>query len=265
MTHFATYAGKVIENGYSMNTVVPGRKEHHPGLPRDKHCWQRPTWRDVERLMETHGNCGIGLPTGRFVVVFDFDTECQRLNERLLQMVESICGETPLVRQGKPPRFSAVYAAREPVLSIRLPEVDVLGLMTHCTAYGVHPETGGEYGWLRGHAPHTLPLSKLPKVGNRETLKFMQLVASEMFRDRFFGFELKQDDNFLPLVLASRHVLIKQLASRVFLGKKNARERAHRDLYGSIKSGCWGLTFAPRIEGPIHWKPGANIDGWGQK
>lgn len=263
--HFATYARQVFDNGYSINTVVRGRKDSHPELPRDRYCWMRPQLEDVERVMKTHGDCGLGLPTGRFVVVIDIDTECERLNERLLRIVESICGETPLLRQGRPPRFSAIYSAREPVLSIRLPQVDVLGLMTSCNAYGVHPDTGEEYKWLRGHAPHTLPLSNLPQIGNRETLAFMNLVAGEMFRDRFSGFELKLDDNFLPLVLASRSVLLAQFASRVVFGKKYARRRAQREIYQSIRSGCWGLTFAPRIDGPIQWTPDSNIDGWGQE
>ncbi|MEM1376305.1 MAG: bifunctional DNA primase/polymerase [Pseudomonadota bacterium] len=262
--HFAEYAASVYENGYSICAVVPGHKHTSRILPRDEFCWSRPDLERLENVVRSHGDHGLGLPTGRYVAVFDFDTECEKLNKRLLKIVEDACGQTPLLRQGQWPKFSAVYGTYEPVLSIRLPRLDVLGLMAQCVAYGVHPKTNEEYRWLRGHAPHTFPLDQLPKIGNRETLAFMRMIAREMFGERFQDLELKIDDNFLPLLMSSRGTLLRQFARRIIGGKKYARKIAQQSIYGNIKSGCWGLTFAPKVRGSIHWAPPSDINGWGQ-
>jgi RecA-family ATPase len=106
-------------------------------------------------------------------VGFDVDILDPTLSERIVEMIVSTLGETPLVRVGLAPKTLLVYRAEKTFGKIQTPnlilpngqtpKVEVLASGQHFVADGVHPVTRQPYTWI-DESPETVHISLLPVV-----------------------------------------------------------------------------------------------------
>ena len=249
-SHFADFARPSLDNGYSVIPLVPHEKRPWPNPEWRDACWTRMTPDAVGEHARMSAGSGVGLACGRYTVAFDLDVDDADVVNRLRDMVERVCGPTPLVRVGRPPRLALVYRSAEPIVSIRIPRVDILGLGAQLAAYGRHPVTGREFQWHGSAAPHCTPIDSLPAVTNIETAA----VAAEIFRavygDRFERMVFDLDFDLIRLSFSSRSQLMRQWMTTLFRGKKHAREMIVRNVeLNEVRPGYWGYVMRPQIRG----------------
>ncbi len=251
--YFAEFAPACLANGYGIIAVKPGLKAPFDEHDWQHHGWELPTSDWVKEVAAKHPDAGIGIAGGRITVAVDLDTPSVRHNKRYQDMAREICGDTPLRRVGQAPKIALIYRAAEPIISCRLPKIDMLGLCTHIMAYGDHPFTGEPYRWIGEGAPHDTPVADLPAIDNVQAETLMTEIAKDSLGDTFKCFRMENDRNALPIVLSSRTILAKQLFWRFFRGKRVAREKAHIMLRTSTPTGSWGLVLQPETDNPINW------------
>lgn len=252
----------MLRNGYSVVPVLEARKLVDPSIKWRQHCWQPMDEHALIQHYKNNPHHGVGMACGRFTVAIDIDTPCAEMNEKLKNVAFEHFGASPLIRQGQAPKMALIYRAEEPVLSARLPKLDILALSAQLVAFGVHEQTQMPYQWIGGESPITVPVAELPSVNNNKIIEFLSEVADEMFGDRFQEFELAVDDNFLPLFLSSRSLLAKSLLQRLAFGKKRARRKALDKLEERVPTGCWGLVWRPTVKGGINWNIQPNGENW---
>jgi hypothetical protein len=252
--HFLTFAGPTFKNGYSIISLLPGQKKPRPGLEWQDACWSRasPDW--IHRHATDAPDSGVGLACGKYTVAFDLDVDNEDAIGALRGMVEGVCGKTPLLRVGREPRVALVYRSLEPIVSIRLPKVDVLGLGTQLVAYGTHPHTRGEYRWVGGTAPHLTGLGEIPGVTNAQCEAVAEVIMRAVCGERFERMVFSVDHGMFALGFASRSRLSRQLLIRLFGGKAKARRRIMDDVIGQrIPPGNWGFIMQPEVKGGMDY------------
>jgi hypothetical protein len=104
---------------------------------------------------------------------FDVDILDQELADRVVHLIETALGTTPLVRIGRAPKILLVYRPAQPFGKIQtadfvMPDgakaqIEVLADGQQFVADGIHPDTGQPYTWTDG-SPETVPLAELPVV-----------------------------------------------------------------------------------------------------
>ncbi|MEE9453758.1 MAG: bifunctional DNA primase/polymerase [Paracoccaceae bacterium] len=254
INYFEKYSQAVRDNGYGVVPLISGSKAPTADMDWPHHGWQPPDVDWIENYSSKNPDDGIGIVGGRLSFAFDFDTLSKKDNQRFLDLAKEVCGETPLLRVGQTPKIAAVYRAAEPIISIRIPEIDVLGLHSYLVAYGMHPKTHKPYKWVGTGAPHITPLSEVPAVTNAQVETVMSEIAKSVIGSDFIGFKLELDRNFMPLVLSSRTILAKQLLRRIFKGKRYSRSYAANMMRTRVPSGCWGLVLKPDVKGEQQWE-----------
>lgn len=249
-TFLATYGPAVRANGYSVIGIQPKSK-----VPLLEHDWQNRCWNiaepsEIEDIAIRHPDAGLGLACGRHTVAFDIDLEDADAVGVLRSLVEEVCGQTPLIRVGKAPKLALVYRSAEPIVSVRVPWFDMLGLGCQLIGYGVHPGTGRPYDWIGEGAPHRTPVDALPAVTQKQCLevatRYMEILYGDRFRHISFGVDIE----LLGIAFASRTTLLKQLATRLFRGRAAAQTRIRQQIREHrLPAGLWGGVMRPEVEG----------------
>lgn len=248
--YFARFAEPAFANGYSVIPLTPGQKKPRKGRAWRDACWTRMPAEEVGAHAADFPDSGVGLACGRHTVVFDIDVDSAETANAIGAIVVDICGPTPLVRIGSQPRFALVYRSLEPIVSIRLPRFDILGLGCQLVAYGVHPRTGGSYRWVGGTAPHLIDLGQIPGVTNAQTEAVASEVLRRIYGDRFERFVFDTDMDLMTLGFSSRSTLTKQWLMSVFRGRTRARQRFRTLVMDNeIPPGFWGFSMRPVVRG----------------
>jgi len=248
--YFARFAKSTFDQGYSVIPLQPGEKRPHVDSGWREACWSRlpDTW--IDDHMVSSPDSGVGLACGRYTVAFDIDVEDPASIEIIRSMVVEICGETPLVRVGSPPKLALVYRSLEPIVSIRLPKFDILGLGCQLVAYGSHPTTGRSYQWIGGTAPHATGLDQIPGVTNAKCVEVAASVVRRIYGDRFERFVFDTDLDVVTICFSSRKTLASQLWARLLYGTRGARERFHnRVMRSEMPPGFWGFSMRTLVRG----------------
>lgn len=225
---FASLAPKVLSNGYSAIPVIPRTKD----VPRSEPDWRRFCWsriksEDMKLYQQRYAGYGLGLACGFHGATIDIDAEDRSMSRDLMSAAEEIFSTTPLVRVGKEPRVSLIYACSGPIISYHLPQLEILGVGRYTVAYGDHPDTGSPYKWIRGHSPSNTPVSALPQITQSSVDLYIKAISPILkinYNDITFGFA----QDHMEWMLCSRTELIKQLALAVFKGKPLAKTRARK-------------------------------------
>lgn len=250
--YFARFAKPTLDNGYSVIPLRPGQKKPHTDIGWREACWSRFSDEWVQQQAGTTPHAGIGLACGRYTVAFDIDVENRQSVEIIRSMVESVCGETPLVRVGTAPKLALVYRSLEPMISIRLPKFDILGLGCQIVAYGDHPKTGKSYQWIGETAPHLSSLDRIPGVTNEQCVDVAARVMRRIYGDRFERFVFDTDLDMVTLCFSSRKTLVRQLWARLIHGARGARTRFRNRVMGNeIPPGFWGFCMRPLVRGGL--------------
>jgi len=246
---FLTFAEETADNGYSVIAIIPRKKMPRFELEWRASCWTQTPLEWIREVAQAFPDSGVALACGRYTVAFDIDVNNESTVEILRSTVEDICGKTPLVRIGNAPRIALFYRPAEPIISIRLPKFDILGLGTNMTIYGIHPRTEQHYRWVGGSAPHLINLNELPAVTNEQCLEVATRVMRKVFGDRFERFNFDTDRNLLARSVTSRTMLARQLLIRVLRGKKHAQARYEKLLRrGEFPPGFWGFLMRPVVK-----------------
>lgn len=195
--YFKAYGRTVIEHGYSIVELPPGRK----GPIR--RGWQNHplTFDEVDRLAPDHGLgilCGVGdYP----ICALDFDILDYELSEAVLSAVrEAVPGLCDAFKRvGKPPKFLLVARAAEPGWrKITTPryrkggievQLEVLGKGQQFVAYHTHPETGDVYTWPEDFwsgTPANTFASQLPVLTADDVRRVLE-VTERIFRARGYA------------------------------------------------------------------------------
>jgi hypothetical protein len=222
---FASLAPKVISNGYSAIPVTPGTKD----VPRTepdwrRFCWNKMTQDQIRTYRERYAGHGLGLACGFHGVAIDIDAEDRCTSRDLMSAAERIFSKTPLVRVGKEPRVSLIYACSGPIISYHLPRLEILGVGRYTVAYGDHPDTGLPYKWIRGCSPIDTPIWALPQITQSAVETYIRAICPILgINYDHIAFDFGQ--GHLEWMLSSRTQLMKQLALAIFKGKPVAKTR----------------------------------------
>ncbi|MEO1197826.1 MAG: bifunctional DNA primase/polymerase [Pseudomonadota bacterium] len=247
---FSTFAEATANNGYSVIAIIPRKKMPRFELEWRASCWTQTSLEWIRDVVETNPDSGVALACGRYTVAFDIDVDNEATVEILRSTVEDVCGKTPLVRIGNAPRIALFYRPAEPIISIRLPKFDTLGLGTNMTIYGIHPRLEQPYRWVGGAAPHLTKLNDLPAVTNDQCIEVATRVMRKVVGDRFERFNFDTDRNLLARSVTSRSILIRQLVVRVLRGRKHAQASYEKLLWeGKFPPGFWGFLMRPVVKG----------------
>ncbi len=247
---FASYAAPSHANGYSVIPLYPNQKRPRMGFDWRNACWTRFSADWVHAQAASFPDSGVGLACGRTTMTFDIDIEDVAVVSRLRDVIENHCGTGPLVRVGRPPRVALIYRSAEPIVSMRIPKIDVLGLGTQLAAYGIHPTTGRTYDWVDGIAPHNTPLSEIPAVTNALCEAAISEIVRSVYGDRFERMVFDLDMDLIRYSFSSRSRLIRQLLRTLARGKVSARDKiVHEVRTNGIRPGYWGYVMRPQVRG----------------
>jgi hypothetical protein len=169
---FGTAALKLLDNGYEPLPIRP--REKVPAVSG----WQKtnidaPT---VERWAREYRGSGIGLRTGRLVVV-DIDLLDPDRAHQVGQLVQDRLGTT-LVRFGRWPKRALLYRTDTPFAKMSLGGVEILGRGQQMVAFGIHPGTGRPYDWPLGDSPLDVVLADLPRVDEERCRELLVEIAA---------------------------------------------------------------------------------------
>jgi hypothetical protein len=231
---FGSFAPKILSNGYSVIPVTPGTKE----VPRTepdwrRFCWHKMTLEEMKVYHQRYADYGLGIACGFHTVAIDIDADDLFLSRDLISAAEEVFSKTPLVRAGKEPHVSLIYACSEPVMTYMLPWLEILGVGRYVVAYGDHPNTGYQYKWARDHSPIDTPAWVLPKITQTSVNLYVKAVSPILgVNYANIGFDIGQEH--MEWMLSSRTQLIKQLTLAVVRGKPAAKIRARKMLADGI-------------------------------
>lgn len=258
--YFEAFAPSTRANGYSVVPVYPATKQTAIGWRHA--CWSRADAAAVASQASAFPRFGVALACGRYTVAFDIDLTDEDQVRDVRAIVESVCGPTPLVRVGNAPKVALIYRSLEPIVSIRLPKLQIIGLGTMLMAYGTHPRTRRPYRWVGGAAPHRNALRDIPGVTNEQCEAVANIVARKLFGDRFERFMFDVDTGLSTVGLSSKSILSRHLLIRLFGGKQRAHESAaHLLAEGTRAPGYWGFVLRPVVKGGFYpWEAAAQID-----
>jgi Bifunctional DNA primase/polymerase, N-terminal len=231
---FASLASKVLSNGYSVVPVTPGTKL----VPRTESDWRRFCWRamtprELKLYERQYADHGLGLACGFHTVGIDIDADDEFLARDLISMAEQTFTKTPLVRGGREPHVSLIYACSEAVMTYMLPWLEILGVGRYVVVHGDHPDTGHPYNWLRGHSPLDTPVWLLPKITQNSVDLYIRAV-SPLLGVNYDNIRFDIGQQHMEWMLSSRTQLITQLALAVLRGKQVARTRARKMLADGV-------------------------------
>lgn len=159
---YRAYAPKLVDNGYSVVSVLPGTKK--PRHPEWHAACFKPTDPDfLERAVDRHPSDSVGIACGTVIGV-DIDMTDEVRAHELQQVVEGIFGPSDLIRVGEWPKRLIVYRTKDKIDKARLPcNIDMLGRGAQFVAFGKHPQTHRPYSWIGCDPIHT-PLDRLPLI-----------------------------------------------------------------------------------------------------
>lgn len=242
---FADLAPQVAANGYSVVPVIA----------RGKKLLERSHWRagccdiasadDVQRIAGSHPGAGVGLGCGSFVAAVDIDARVPERADAMEAVAREALGDTPLLRMGRWPRRVLLYRCREPVVTVRWQDLEVLGLGCHVLAYGIHPRTGKPYTWGAAGEPARTPIAELPCIGNEDVERFMRGAIARFggSDEPVFGLDPR---NFTPIV-SSLGSLARLLLGSLVRNRAQRRAAAARLIAGRYYNTGTGLA--------IEWLP----------
>jgi hypothetical protein len=73
------------------------------------------------------------------------------------------------------PKRALVYRSREPIDTVKVGKLDILGRGAQFVAFGIHPITGQPYSWMGG-SPTDTDLQSLPAIDKKGVERFFQRV-----------------------------------------------------------------------------------------
>jgi hypothetical protein len=163
---FGALAPRLIDNGWTalLPLLNPGKR---PLIT----AWQRynkaaPTPAEIERWATTSPWAGIGLAMGPDGVMgIDIDVTDTTTARRAQAATVEICGPTPMIRIGKPPK-AMLYYRRAPSLvppGRAFGQYEIYTLSGQTALFGTHPETLLPYHWPVESPEHVAPW-ELPVV-----------------------------------------------------------------------------------------------------
>ncbi|MEO1197825.1 MAG: bifunctional DNA primase/polymerase [Pseudomonadota bacterium] len=250
LNYFAVYAARCHANGYSVVSRHPQQRPPRAGLDWRNACWSRVSADWVQQHTKTDPQSGVSFACGRHTVAFDIDVDNEETVKVLSRLVEQVCGQTPLKRVGRPPRVALVYRAAEPIISIRLPRFDVLGLGTALAGYGIHTGTGKPYRWIGGTAPHLTLLEDLPSVTNGQCNEIVSDLMRRVVGDGFERFVFDADRDLLAACSTTRRTLTKYLLMSIRRGLKRTRQTFSASVEANeIPPGYFGFIMRPVVRG----------------
>ncbi|MFH5926566.1 AAA family ATPase [Roseomonas xinghualingensis] len=182
----------MLKNGYAVIPVTSPDHPSHRALPPGKagkapimRAWNSRTAENTTPEMVRgwatlphQGNTGICC--GKVIAV-DVDVSDARLAARVVRLVGSTLGRTPLQRIGRAPKTLLLFRAIVPIpkqawpttASGDAPRIEVLSKGQQFVASGVHPGTRQPYRWI-GFTPEDVPYHDLPLVGPEQIATFME-------------------------------------------------------------------------------------------
>lgn len=247
---FTTYAPMAQANGYSVIGLQPGSKTPLLHTSWQNFCWNRADAAQVEDMALRDPNAGVGIACGRYTMAFDIDIADEYAAEAVRSLVEDICGPTPLIRVGQAPKLAMVYRAATPIIPIRLPVFDILGLGCQLVGYGQHPVTGRTYEWVGEGAPHLTALEAVPAVTQEQCIAVAEGYMRKLVGARFQRMVFETDTEMLSLALSSRTTLLGQLIARLLGGRKGAQTRIRNQIRAQkLRAGNWGVMMRPEVQG----------------
>ncbi|MHA3914110.1 bifunctional DNA primase/polymerase [Halovulum sp. GXIMD14793] len=247
---FATYAPMAQANGYSVIGLQPGSKTPLLHTPWQNFCWNRSDMSEIEWIAQSNPNAGVGLACGSHTMAFDIDVADEDAAQTVREMVEDICGPTPLIRVGQAPKLAMIYRSASPIIPIRLPIFDILGMGCQLVGYGQHPKTGGTYNWIGEGAPHLTQLKTVPTVSQEQCIAVSEAYMRALFGQRFQRIIFDIDMELASIALSSRSTLFKQLATCLFRGKAAAQTKIRNKIRRQeLRAGLWGCVMRAEIEG----------------
>lgn len=241
---FGENARHYVNNGYPVAPKEEGQKYPIQTEPWRRYMWQLPPDSQVAEWEENFAETGISMLCGRFIACFDIDEEDEGAAEQSRADVERICGPTPLIRIGRAPRLAMIYRAAEPIVSLRMPAHDVLGMGTTLVGLGIHPITHQPYRWDGPHTPANFKAEDLPAITNDQVAQVADSWSRRKFPVQSVNFRL-EIENLVVAFGGSRTRLFKQLLYHLFRGRMKARERMRQEFLGSALHRNWGLVLVP--------------------
>ena len=191
----------------------------------------------------------MGLACGRFTVAIDLDSDNPKVIDYLRALAEDICGQTPLLRMGKPPRLTLIYRCVEPIVTVRLPKIDMQGLGTMVVAYGVHPDTGGAYRWIGEGAPHDTALDELPGVTCRQCEELAAAILTGVLADKAPRMSFDIDTALLVHEIGSRTRMLRHFLRSLIRGKASERKMFRRLVSNDdVEPFTGGLVIRPKFK-----------------
>lgn len=179
---FASYAHKLLDNGYSPLPIRPGTKIP---IPRRWSEFGRrpPSERMLESWSTSYPGAGIGIATGKIIGI-DLDVLCPETAFRLRSIVHLTVGagmDAPF-RIGQSPKLLIPLRAPASIRSRHYRDdegngIDILASGAQFVAYGTHPGTKKPYEWF-GESLVDVSLSSLPVVDEEKIDALLGLAAA---------------------------------------------------------------------------------------
>lgn len=256
---FAEFGEASARNGFNVIPLHPLKKSPLLLNQWREQLWNRAQPALVKEWSQKHPDSGVGCVCGRFTVCFDIDMNDAAEVERSRKIVEAVCGPTPLVRMGRVPRIAMIYAASEPIVSVRFPFHDILGMGTQVVLFGLHPTAHIDYEWIGESTPANTPVDSLPIVSNAQVAEVTSRWGKNLFGEK--GVETTLElENLVGVLGGSRSQLIVQLVYHLLFGRERARKRMANLQHRSVQIRNWGLVILPKEIAQRRWYPHSNPD-----
>jgi len=195
---FTSTASRLIDNGYSVIPVFPGRKV--PGSYSMKEWWCTSEWQrwcdrlptEIElEIWDTWPDAGICVPLSHSLKVIDIDTD----DPAMMAAVQAVLPDSEVKKRGAK-GFSAFYRGSPAIVSapFSVGKTRVVDLL----AYGrqtvlpptIHPDTGQPYHWLGSETLESVSIDSLPLLPDN----IAELLAAAL---EPFGYEPQEEHHRL--------------------------------------------------------------------
>ncbi|MFC3162854.1 bifunctional DNA primase/polymerase [Ciceribacter thiooxidans] len=136
---FGTLAETALDSGYvpiPMKGKTPAAKNWSRGFG----------YNAVLKLSQNMPDANLGILLGRLFAV-DIDIDDAAEASEIVEMMQSTLGDSPYMRVGRWPRRMFFYRADDPVITLKIGPVEILGSGHAAVVCGTHPTTLQPYYW----------------------------------------------------------------------------------------------------------------------
>lgn len=170
---------RLLKRGWSLVPIPAGGKACF--LEEwQRFCERQPTSDDLDAWCRRWPGHGYGIPLGPNLLAVDSDADDQEVQALITLARLEYLGETPLIREGRPGRWLALYQLSKPLpAKVKAGPVDLLTGGAQVVGWHIHPDTRRPYRWLHGD-PHDIGPADLPVVTPEQVEGFRQALLREL-------------------------------------------------------------------------------------